>query len=185
MNRKTALLLLAPGFEEIEALATADVLRRLNCRVLLTGVDSLTVRGSHHISVTAETLLADAPAADAVILPGGLPGSTNLRDSQAVTALLKQYKAEGKYIAAICAAPTVLKHAGIAENTVMTGYPGCEPLAGSDDLHFTGAMTECDGTIITGKGPGASFLFAAEIARKVFGVPEQEIENVLDGMFVL
>lgn len=186
MNDKIALLILAPGFEEIEALATADILRRLNCNVLLCGLNDLTVTGSHNITVTADVVFDNAPvdAADVIILPGGLPGATNLRDSEKLIPVLRQYHLNGKHLAAICAAPIVLKFAGIADDAVMTGYPGCEPLSGAEDLRFTGKMVECDNGLITGKGPGATPYFAAAIARHVFGVDDDAISNTLSGMFI-
>ena len=186
MNKTTALLILAPGFEEIEALATADILRRLNCRVLLCGLDDITVRGSHHITVTADTTFDEAPidSASVIILPGGLPGATNLRDSEKLIPVLRQYHLSGKYLAAICAAPIVFKFAGIADGAVMTGYPGCEPLSGAEDLEFTGKMVECDNGLITGKGPGATPYFAAAIAQYVFDVKDDEITKTLTGMFI-
>lgn len=186
MNKTTALLILAPGFEEIEALATVDILRRLNCRVLTCGLDDLTVRGSHHITVTADVTFDEAPVDDAaaIILPGGLPGATNLRDSEKLISVLRQYHLNGKTLAAICAAPTVFKFAGIADGAVMTGYPGCEPLSGAEDLLFTDKMVEIDNGLITGKGPGATPYFASAIAKHVFGVEDEAITKVLSDMFI-
>lgn len=184
MEIKTAYIILADGFEEIEALGTMDVLRRLHVFVHSVGLDSKTVRGSHHILVEADETFATAKfdEAFAIILPGGLPGATNLRDSARLRDILRKFNTQGKLLCAICAAPTVLAAAGIASGHTVTGYPGCEELAGVP-VKFTGAMVEHDGNLITAKGPGATFLFAAEIAR-AFGVAEPQIQQVLEGMFV-
>ena len=185
MNVKTALIVLADGFEEVEALGTADVLRRLKIRVLLTGLHSLTVTGSHHIKVTADATFDFVPFASssAIILPGGLPGTVNLMESEELAEKLRYFHDSGKIVAAICAAGTVLKHAGIAENRRLAGYPGSEELAAAPGFQFTGAMVERDGNIITGKAPGATFLFAAEIGRAL-GCSEEQVRDTLNGMFV-
>ena len=185
MEIKTAYIILADGFEEIEALGTIDVLRRLHCFVHSVGLESKTVRGSHHIIVEADDSFDTAKFDDAfaIILPGGLPGATNLRDSAKLRAIIQKFNAQGKLLCAICAAPTVLVSAGVAKGRTVTGYPGCEDLA-TEPARFTGAMVEHDGNLITAKGPGATFLFAAEIARS-FGVAEKDIQQVLAGMFVM
>ena len=139
MEIKTAYIILADGFEEIEALGTMDVLRRLHVFVHSVGLDSKTVRGSHHILVEADETFATAKfdEAFAIILPGGLPGATNLRDSARLRDILRKFNTQGKLLCAICAAPTVLAAAGIASGHTVTGYPGCEELAGVP-VKFTG-----------------------------------------------
>ena len=183
MEIKTAYVILADGFEEIEALGTIDVLRRMHCFVHSVGLESKTVRGSHHIFVEADETFDKAKfdEAFAIILPGGLPGATNLRDSKPLRDLLQKFAKQGKFLCAICAAPTVLATAGVIGGRTVTGYPGCEGLAGVP-VQFTGRMVERDGNVITAKGPGATFLFAAEIAR-AFGVAEPQIQQTLEGMF--
>ena len=185
MNVKTALIILADGFEEIEALGTADVLRRLKIRVILTGLNSLSVTGSHHMKITADATFDSVPFASsaAIILPGGLPGTVNLMESDALAEKLRDFASMNKVVGAICAAGNVLKRAGIAEGKRLAGYPGSEELAGAPGFQFTGAMVERDGNIITGKAPGATFLFAAEIGRAL-GCSEDQIRDTLNGMFV-
>ena len=185
MNVKTVLIVLADGFEEIEALGTADVLRRLKIRVILTGLNGLSVTGSHHMKITADATFDSVPFASsaAIILPGGLPGTVNLMESEALAERLREFASMNKIVAAICAAGTVLKHAGIAENKRLAGYPGSEELARTPGFQFTGAMVERDGNIITGKAPGATFLFAAEIARAL-GCSDEQVRDTLNGMFV-
>lgn len=184
---KKVLILLADGFEEVEAVGTGDVLKRLGCQVVMAGVESEKVRSSASLYICADALLdsltGDLSSFDAVILPGGLPGATNLRDNGKVKKIVAGFAAEGKIVAAICAAPAALSAFGILEGKCVTGYPGCERLSPVSDLAFTGSRTERDGNIVTGKGPGVSLEFGAEIGRAL-GVEEEKINSVLDGMFV-
>ena len=183
---KKALLLLADGFEEIEALGTADVLRRMNTAVTTAGLTARQICGSHNITVTADTLLENIDPAefDAIILPGGLPGALNLYNDDRVIALLKEFAANNKITAAICAAPMVLDKAGLLENCTFTMYPA-EDLYKylSDSKRPAADLTVVCGNVVTGKGPGATFEFAAAIARKL-DTPETAIQAVLNGMFV-
>ena len=184
MKKNTVIIVLADGFEETEAIGTADVLKRVGFSVLLAGLDSLTVKSSAGTRILADLLFqeADLDSADALVLPGGLPGATNLRDSQAVTEALNRMHRAGKVVAAICAAPIVLERAGLSEGKRMTGYPGTNQ--NLPKLAYTGGRTECDGKIVTGKGPGVSFEFGARIAAAL-GADPAKINAVLDGMFVL
>lgn len=162
--------MLAEGFEEIEALTVADVLRR-------SGIDTQTVSithtnevsGAHNIVVVADKLLTEIHAAesDMVVLPGGMPGALNLRNDSTLCAILNDRAVAGLPIAAICAAPYILGELGILRGKRATCYPGFEDkLLGAD---YTGAMVEQDGNIITGKGPGAAMEFALKIAETLAG----------------
>ena len=184
MNRKQAVILLADGFEETEAVATGDVLKRLGIAVQFAGVNTEYVTSTAGVTIKAHTLLADVDwsTKDAVILPGGLPGAENLHDSSEVMEVLRKMNADGKVVAAICAAPIALERAGLVRGKTVTGYPGTN--AGLEDLIYTGNRAEQDGNLVTGKGPGASFDFAAQIA-KALGKPQEDIDKVFDGMFVL
>ncbi len=157
-------ILLAEGFEEIEAITPIDLLRRAEVPVMTLGVGSRTVTGSHGISVVCDGVIGDANRVKmtGVILPGGLKGAHNLEDSDEVQALLDDAAAAGTLICAICAAPFVLGHKGILTGKKATCYPGFEK-----DLYGalpTGADVCRDGNIITGKGAGTSVAFALEIA---------------------
>ena len=183
---RKVLLLLANGFEEIEALGTADVLRRMGVEVTLAGMKDLQVAGSHNMPVVCDALFdkVDPAEYDGVILPGGLPGATNLYDDERVINLLYNFAAENKVTAAICAAPMVLDKAGLLENRTFTMYP-------AEDLYKylrgnkrpQSDLVVVDGKVITGKGPGATFKFAAAIAE-VLQVSPETIKKVLSGMFV-
>ncbi len=174
------LLLLAPGFEEIEALGTCDVLRRLGIEVVLVGVDGREVAGAHGIRVAADAPLSEISSADfdAVVLPGGMPGAVNLLK---VKDLVLEFAREGKVTAAICAAPIVLSAAGVLKGRVFTMYPGFGKYLKPGE-EPTGRLVETDGTVVTGKGPGATFYFAAAVARAL-GVAPQTTGEVLASMF--
>ena len=110
MTVKNVVIVLADGFEEVEAIAPADVLKRLGCNVILAGLKNMTVTGAHGISVNADAVLdgVDCINADAFVLPGGLPGATNLRDDARIMEILKKRDAAGKICAAICASPAAV-----------------------------------------------------------------------------
>ena len=176
------LLLLAPGFEEIEALGTCDVLHRLNVEVTTASLNGREVAGAHGVRVVADAELKDLDPEifDAVVLPGGMPGAVNLL---AVKDLVLAFAREGKVTAAICAAPLVLSAAGLLKNRTFTMYPGMgKYLAPGEEP--TGRPVETDGTVVTGKGPGATFFFAAAVARAL-GVSPEETGEALSALFVL
>ncbi|MDI9498191.1 MAG: DJ-1/PfpI family protein [Bacillota bacterium] len=178
------IVLLATGFEEIEALTVVDVLRRagLNVRMLATGPD-LFVEGSHGITVRADGRLADLnpdePLA-AVIAPGGLPGAEYLRDDPAVIALFRRQAAAGGLTAAICAAPIVLEAAGLTAGRRGTSYPGFE-----DELGFASYESDIvieDDHVITSRGPATALPFALAIAARLAG--RETAARLADGMLL-
>ena len=182
---KETYLFLAKGFEEVEALTAVDVLRRADIPVKTVSItDSLQVEGAHGIPVTADCLFADTNFDDAewLILPGGMPGSTNLRDSERVIALIRTLHSAGKIVSAICAAPIALHKAGVTAGRRITGYPGSEQMA--PGLVYTGERIETDGGVVTGKGPGAAFDFAFALAAALGSSPD-EIKTMKLQMFVL
>lgn len=178
-----AFVFLATGFEEMEALGTVDILRR-------AGIDTVTVSitgekvvaGAHNIPVQADCLMEEASfaGAAALILPGGLPGATNLNKSTSVKeALLQQYR-EGRIVAAICAAPLVLGGLGLLKGCKSTCYPSFEEyLIGATP---TGANVEVDGNVITGKGPGLVFDFGLALVEAIRG--KAVAEEVAGGMLL-
>lgn len=175
-------MILAPGFEELEAVGTADVLARLGIDVTFAGLDSIKITGSHNMTIAARHKLADLVCSDydGVILPGGLPGSTNLLDSELVIRWIKEMNLNGKITAAICAAPIVLAKAGVLTSGRFTMYPGFDSYL--NGLEYTSALAEREGTVITGKGPGAVFAFAAKIAEAAGA--DSKVADLFKGMFV-
>lgn len=175
---KTALIILAPGFEEIEAITAIDILRRAGVRVTIAGIDSLTVNGSRSITVRADCLLEDNTVTDynAYVLPGGMPGAVNLINSEKVKDILKKSAMEKKVIAAICAAPAVvLAPLGILDNKIATCYPGMQT-GFNQSISYKPEKVVVDGNIITGSGPAAALEFSLAIVKALAG---QEITEKL------
>ncbi len=153
-------IFLAEGFEEIEAIAVIDILRRAGVTVRTVSIsDSLNVRAAHEITVIADIMLSDVDLkkADMLILPGGMPGTRNLGNSDRLIKLLQAADCEDIYIAAICAAPTVLAKAGLLENKRVICYPGFE--SELEGARITNELVVRDGKLITSKGPGTAMLF--------------------------
>lgn len=172
---------LANGFEDIEALAPVDILRRGGVEVVTVSITaSRSVETAHGVTVEADRHIADIDLSDAdmLVLPGGMPGAANLMESEAVcNALLAQHKA-GRLIGAICAAPMVLGKLGILEGKRATCYPGFEQHL--DGATYTADMVTADGNVITAKGPGAAMAFGYRLLSCF--VSEQEVEALKSGM---
>lgn len=157
-------VMLAEGFEEIEALTVVDMLRRAGIETHTVSITHINeVAGAHGITVVADDLFTDISLAtcDLVVLPGGMPGATNLRADETLCAVLRERAEKDLPIAAICAAPFILGELGILNGRRATCYPGFEgKLKGA---HFTGGSVERDGNIITANGPASAAKFALEI----------------------
>ncbi|MGL4519841.1 MAG: DJ-1 family glyoxalase III [Phocaeicola sp.] len=167
---KTVYLFLAEGFEEIEAISPIDILRRAGVEVKTVSIGATkAVCGANGITVTADCLFEEmgADAADMLVLPGGMPGATNLDAHVGLGELILNYNEAGKPLAAICAAPLVLGKRGLLKGKKATCYPGFENFL--EGATYTAALVEKDGTIITGKGPGAAFAFAFAIVEELCG----------------
>lgn len=159
---KTAIIL-AEGFEEIEALTVVDVLRRGNVQCITCSLKDYAVSGSHNIRVTADVLINELNfhEVDAVILPGGMPGALNLKNDDRVIKLIKNFNENRKLVCAICAAPIVLKAADIIDNVRITSYPDVkEQLKGC--IYSEDAVVQ-DGNLITSRGPATAMSFAYKI----------------------
>jgi 4-methyl-5(b-hydroxyethyl)-thiazole monophosphate biosynthesis len=177
------LFLLMDGFEEMEAVIPIDILRRLEFNVVTAGADTI-VTGAHNLKFETDTLISNITADqfDAVVLPGGMPGSKNLRDSEEVINIIRTMHENNKIVAAICAAPIALAKAGIMNGITCTAYPMPLTANALDSADLTENPVERDGNIITGKGPGAAFEFAFKIAS-AFG-KEKEADELKKMMFV-
>lgn len=161
---------LADGFEEIEAIAPIDILRRADISVTTVGVTGKTVTGRHGIEVIADISISELDNSEnieAVILPGGLPGAVNLENSEKVQEMIDKANNCGAYVCAICAAPQILGHKGLLDGKCAISYPGFEKeLIGakiSDDYVVT------DSNFITAKGAGVAVEFGLAIVAAIKG----------------
>ena len=159
---------LANGFEEVEAITPVDIMRRAGLDVRTVSIyDSPMVTGAHKVPIQTDMVFCqvDFSQVDLIVLPGGLPGSTNLDACEPLCQAIKKHTEGGKPVAAICAAPLVLGPLGLLVGRKATCYPGVEPeLTGAT---CTGAMVEVDGNIITGKGPAAAFEFGYTLVEQL------------------
>lgn len=163
-------ILLGTGFEETEAVAPIDLLRRAGIPVNTVGINGKTVYGSHHIGIEADITLdqMDLSTAEMIVLPGGLGGVASVRASkEAMNALSDCWKA-GKFVAAICAGPTVLADLQIPNGKNATCYPGCEAQMGSAHM-VPGAAAVQDGKLITGTSAGCAVSFGLALVEALKG----------------
>ena len=175
---KNICILLADGFEEIEALTVSDIMRRANLTCDLVSIGEKQVESSHGVVVQADKIFDEDMQYDLVVIPGGIPGATNLRDDERVIKFVKRQNKEGKLIGAICAGPIVLGKAGITEGRNMTSYPGYE-----DELpncEYSEEAVVVDGNIITSRGPATSMAFSYKLLEKL-GY-ENKVETISSGM---
>lgn len=162
-------VLFAEGFEEVEALAPVDILRRAGLEVVMCGVGGKEIIGSHGIKLTMNMELSelDIEAAECVVLPGGLPGTTNLEASENVQRLIDHCAANGKLIGAICAAPSILAHKGLLSGKTATAYPDFQAELTSGGA-ILGENYVCkDGNIITARGMGVATQFGLALAAEL------------------
>lgn len=169
-------MFLAEGFEETEALGTVDILRRAQVGIQTVSVTgNKIVTGSHQIPVCVDCLFEDIDLenCEMMVLPGGLPGATNLSEHAALCAALRTQSDKHKYVAAICAAPMVLGKNGILQGKKATCYPGFDKYL--DGAEYTANLVEVDGHIVTGKGPAAVSEFTFTLVRLLVG-KEKELD---------
>ena len=169
---KKAFVFLANGFEEIEALATVDILRRAGITTTTVSItSSLQVTGAHGVEVKADTIFSDNKYSknDWLITPGGMPGASNLAACEPLTTLLKEHHAQGGNIAAICASPAVvLSPLGILEGKEATCYPGCEDFFPGFSFLPDGVVVS--GNIVTAKSVGYAFDLALKLIEMLAGL---------------
>ena len=168
-------MLLGTGFEETEAIAPLDLLRRAGVEIATVGVTGKTVYGSHHIGIEADILIGemDLTNLDMIILPGGLGGVASARSSREALDALKFAWANGKFVAAICAGPTVLADLGITDGKHATCYPGCENGMGNAVMAENAAVVQ-DGKLITGTSAGCAIPFGLKLIEALKGTEEAE-----------
>lgn len=171
-------VILADGVETIEALTVVDVLRRAKIECHTFSIGSVNVTTSHGIEIKSDKIFSDEiNDYDMIVLPGGMPGSANLRDDERVISLIKKFNSENKLISAICAAPIALGKAGILEGKSATCYPGFEEqLTG---CNFKEDLIVRDGNLLTARGPAVTLPFSYEIL-KVLGY--EKVDDIISGM---
>lgn len=173
---------LANGFEDVEALIPVDVLRRGGVEVVtVSTTDSQVVETAHRVRIEADAMFDDCDFSDAdlLMLPGGMPGSSNLYQHEGVCKAVLAQAAAGKKVAAICAAPAVvLGQLGVLDGKRATCYPGCESMLAK--AHYTGELVTVDGNITTAEGPAAAFPFAYALLSQL--VDEATAQQIAVGM---
>ena len=170
---------LADGFEEVEGLTVVDLLRRAGIETDMVSImGRKEITGARKIPVLADKLFEEQDDPDVIVLPGGMPGTMHLLENETVNAVIRKFAGEGKLVAAICAAPSVLGAAGLLEGKHATCHPGFEE-------KLTGATTSedevvVDGNIITSRGMGTAIPFAFEIVR--YFTDDETVEHVRQGL---
>ena len=163
-------MLLGTGFEETEAIAPLDLLRRAGVEVLTVGINGKTIYGGHNIGIEADITLdeMDLTNVEMVVIPGGLGGVASIRASQPAMDALKFAFENDKFVAAICAGPTVLADLGITDGKQATCYPGCEKGMGSAQVQENRASVR-DGKVITGTSAGCAVPFGLALIEALKG----------------
>jgi len=167
-----AVIFFARGLEECEGLLCVDLLRRAGVEVTIAAVGgNQTVTSARQVNVVADALAEDLDytAFDACILPGGIPGVDNLKADATVRKVCQEFAAAGKYVAAICAGPTVLAGFGVLQGKKATVYPGMDAPLTEGGAEYTGLPLTIDGNIVTGEALGAAIPFALALARLLAG----------------
>lgn len=168
---KKVLLVLAEGFEDVEAVTAVDVLRRADIAVTVAGLRPGLTRGARGTAIQADALLDDVKGGDfdAIVLPGGNKGAENLAGSSTVRGLLLKFQRDGKVVAALCAAPgAVLAPAGLLDGKAVTGFPGTEGKF-PKSARAQSSPVAVDGNLVTGRAMGYSLDFALAVVEKLSG----------------
>lgn len=175
-------VLLGEGFEEVEAITPVDVLRRCGAAVKTAGIGGLEIKGSHEITVRADCKVEeiDRAALEMIVIPGGLGGVASINGSKAALTAIENAWADGKYVAAICAGPTVLAGLHISDGRKVTSYPGTGDQMGT--ANYCEDEVVVDGKLITSRGPGTAMPFALKLAETVCG--EKTANQTAAGMLV-
>lgn len=166
---------LANGFEETEAIVTIDILRRSEAEVVTVGIGDDVIVGAHGIAVVpdiTEEQLILSEKVDMIVLPGGMPGTLNLEKSRAVRESIEYCAENEKYIAAICAAPSIIGKMGLLKGKKAVCFPGFEDFL--EGAEIVSELAVCDENIITAKGPGAAVEFGLALSEILAGKPKAE-----------
>lgn len=173
---KQIVIVLANGFEEVEALVPTDVLRRAGFNVVLVGLDNKEVVSAHNVKIICDDILSDKYLNfDCIILPGGMPGTINLKNSELLNNVIKSFNLSNKLICAICAAPSIFESLGLLKGKRATSYPGF--LNELDTIKCEDNVV-VDNNIITSRGAGTAFDFAFAIAGSL-GSNVEKLKKVM------
>ncbi|MCH8011480.1 MAG: DJ-1/PfpI family protein [Candidatus Marinimicrobia bacterium] len=174
---------IAEGFEEIEAITIIDILRRAGAKVVVAGLGKKLVEGSHGITVQADQTIeqVNPDGFDMIVLPGGMPGMVNLKQSEKIIDLLRRLSESKKYTAAVCASPVVLEEAGIISSKKVACHPNNAASIKSGE--YTGSRVEVDGRVITGQAAGSAMEFAFKLVEVLFG--KEKVEEINQGVLAL
>ncbi len=167
--KKRVLIILADGFEEIEAITPIDLMRRAGLDVLIAGLSKREIKGAHGITIACDTTVAEIHLQpfDAVVLPGGFPGTSNLLNSDMVLEIVRNNYRENSVTAAICAAPQILDKSGVLNNKPFTCYPSVQEQISHGT--FTNEPVVISGNVITGRAAGSSIEFGLSIIASLLG----------------
>ena len=177
-----ALVPLAQGCEELEAITITDLLVRAGISVTTCGLDDLPVKASRGTTIIPDTSIDKVmdETYDLIVLPGGLPGADHLRDNDLLQLLLKKQAKENKYLAAICAAPKALAKAGVLDGKTATSFPGTLESLGNNAIKISQNAVEIDGNIVTSRGPGTAMDFALTLIELLEGrIKRDEVNQQL------
>ena len=178
---KRAVILFAEGYETVEALLVVDLLRRGGVEVTMASItEDEFVRSSHGVNVEMDAVLGEVDILDydAIILPGGMPGTTNLKEDENVRKAVQEAYDDGRYVAAICAAPTILADMGLLKGKRATCYPDME--SEIEDAYLTGAPVATDENIITSQGVGTAIDFALKLIEVL--ISEEKAVEIADSI---
>ncbi|MGD2118419.1 MAG: DJ-1/PfpI family protein [Chromatiales bacterium] len=167
---------LAQGCEELEAVTIIDLLRRAGIEVVSASLDDQVITASRGVKLVADVSLDEVldEDFDMIVLPGGLPGADHLDNDPRIHSLLKRMQADGKYTAAICAAPKVLANAGLLEGKQATGYPGIIDKMSLTQTQVLETPVVTDGLLVTSRGPGTAMDFALTLIEKLEGIEKRQ-----------
>lgn len=180
---KKVLIILAPGFEEIEALSVVDLLRRAGADLMLAGTVDGVIRSKNNINVLADDFIENISenTYDMIVLPGGSIGTENLKKDERVKKILEIQHSRGGIIAAICAAPSVLARMGIISGKRVTSHPTVKDQL--KNCNYSEERVVEDGNIITSRGPGTAIEFGFHLIERLYG-PER-VEEVNEGVLAI
>lgn len=167
---------IAPGCEELEAVTIIDLLRRAGIEVVVAGLQDGPVKASRGVTLLPDTSLDEVLESnfDMLVLPGGLPGADHLDQDPRIHRLLQQMAEDGKYTAAICAAPKVLANAGLLDGKRATSYPGVIDSMGLTATQVVAQPVVIDGKVVTSRGPGTAMDFALSLIEALVGRAKRE-----------